>query len=72
MVNFLVVQLFRWSCGLNVVWPQPPYLLTVDLDWVFCVESSILFVVIARPPFRFLMTHVPVITSGFVCFPWIR
>jgi len=35
-----------------------PFLLTVGLDQAFCVDRGILFVLIARPPFRFLMTHV--------------
>ena len=40
-----------------------PYLLIVGSDRVFCVNRSILFVVIVRPPSRFLMTHV---TESFV------
>jgi len=35
-----------------------PYPLIVGSDWVFCVDRSNLFVVIAQPPFSCLMTHV--------------
>ena len=35
-----------------------PYLLIVGSDRLFSVDRSILFVVIARPSFRFSMTHV--------------
>jgi len=44
------------------------YLLIVGSDRVFCVDRSIPFVVIARPPCHFVMTHVtqPFLPVSFV------
>ena len=49
-----LMVLWSWCCAATTT----PYLLIEGSDRVFCVDCSILFVVIVRPPFRLLMTHV--------------